>query len=406
MVSSFVNRSIGCRSQRNGPEARWVASATVQAETLELAVLEALDALGDLTGAGLVIAAFETLGGVEHAAKLLHQQLQGVDSIGMRTDQLVRDGAASLHTAAVELMVLGGSEFSTAIGWQHCANSHDSRLAGRSASACADSITPLGHDLIVMFVAGQTDPQAAIRGAYDCVGAGIAMVGGCATAPQGHDGTAVFANGTALADGCVVAALSTSSRFGVGVAHGWSPVGDPLLVGECEEWTVTTMADEPALTAYLRVFGYSSSDFHSTADILDFALTHPVGIVARSGIETRSIVDVDVSQGTFRCAAPVHPGGVLWPLKGSAHTVLGAVEVAVVDGIAAAGSSEVLGAMAFDCVARRAVLGETAERQELESLRRHLGAVPMLGLYTHGEIAKLGGARGFHNQTIVALVLT
>jgi hypothetical protein len=59
--------------------------------------------------------------------------------------------------------------------------------------------------------------------------------------------------------------------------------------------------------------------------------------------------------------------------------------------------------LAFDCIARREVLGEAGIRAEIDRVATIAGGVPVAGFYTYGEIARTRGVSGFHNQTLVVL---
>ena len=59
--------------------------------------------------------------------------------------------------------------------------------------------------------------------------------------------------------------------------------------------------------------------------------------------------------------------------------------------------------IAFDCVARRGVLGEAGIADRDRPARRDGAGRPVAGFYTYGEIARTRGLRGFHNQTLVVL---
>ena len=63
-----------------------------------------------------------------------------------------------------------------------------------------------------------------------------------------------------------------------------------------------------------------------------------------------------------------------------------------------------LGLVAFDCIARRGVLGERIG-DEVERVAAHGGGAPVAGFYTYGEIARTHGVAGFHNQTLVVLAV-
>ena len=59
--------------------------------------------------------------------------------------------------------------------------------------------------------------------------------------------------------------------------------------------------------------------------------------------------------------------------------------------------------LAFDCVARRGVLGEEGIKKEIQSLADAAGGAPLAGFYSYGEIARTHGMRGLHNYTLAIL---
>jgi hypothetical protein len=61
--------------------------------------------------------------------------------------------------------------------------------------------------------------------------------------------------------------------------------------------------------------------------------------------------------------------------------------------------------LAFDCIARRDVLGAAGIDCEVKRIAANIGGAPVAGFYTYGEIARTRGTSGFHNQTLVVLAL-
>jgi hypothetical protein len=61
--------------------------------------------------------------------------------------------------------------------------------------------------------------------------------------------------------------------------------------------------------------------------------------------------------------------------------------------------------MAFDCIARRGVLGDSGVSKEVAAIASVSQGAPVAGFYTYGEIARTHGMSGFHNQTLVVLAL-
>ena len=65
-----------------------------------------------------------------------------------------------------------------------------------------------------------------------------------------------------------------------------------------------------------------------------------------------------------------------------------------------------LGFLAFDCIARRGVLGDEGIRQEVARITSFSRGAPVAGFYTYGEIARTQGISGFHNETLVVLAVS
>ena len=91
--------------------------------------------------------------------------------------------------------------------------------------------------------------------------------------------------------------------------------------------------------------------------------------------------------------------------KGDERSILEATDGACAEALAGLGGEPPLGLLAFDCIARRGVLGDIGIRREIERIAAYAGGAPVAGFYTYGEIARTTGVRGFHNQTLVVLAL-
>jgi hypothetical protein len=59
--------------------------------------------------------------------------------------------------------------------------------------------------------------------------------------------------------------------------------------------------------------------------------------------------------------------------------------------------------LAFDCIARKGVLGDDGIVAEVERVATYAAGAPVAGFYTYGEFARTHGLNGFHNQTLVVV---
>jgi hypothetical protein len=120
----------------------------------------------------------------------------------------------------------------------------------------------------------------------------------------------------------------------------------------------------------------------------------------------RFIGGADFIDRSLSCIAEIPQGGLVWIMEGDAESVLAATDAACRDSLAALGDHPPLGILAFDCIARRGVLGDRGIHTEIQRLAAIAGAAPVAGFYTYGEIARTRGMRGFHNQTLVVLSIS
>jgi hypothetical protein len=119
----------------------------------------------------------------------------------------------------------------------------------------------------------------------------------------------------------------------------------------------------------------------------------------------RFVAGADFDDRSIACIASVPQGGLAWIMEGDEDSVLGATDGACAEALAGLDGEAPLGLVAFDCIARRGVLGDPGIRREIERIATFAGDAPVAGFYTYGEIARTTGIRGFHNQTLVVLAL-
>lgn len=117
----------------------------------------------------------------------------------------------------------------------------------------------------------------------------------------------------------------------------------------------------------------------------------------------RFITSADFTRRALFSTAQVPQGSLAWLMEADTSAVLAATTTACDAAVAALGGSAPLGMLAFDCVARRGVLGPAGIEKEIQGLADAAGGAPLAGFYSYGEIARTHGMRGLHNYTLVIL---
>jgi hypothetical protein len=299
--------------------------------------------------------------------------------------------------AGVVVVALGGPGFSVRTA---AAAAVPLRDAGGEVAAAVAELEPREHRALLLLSDGLAgDQQEIVRGAHAVLGGGVPLVGGCA---GGDDVRRSFAlqDGELVQSSVVGAAIGSDAPLGIGVRHGWRRIGEPLLVTRSEGTEVLELDGLPALDAYLGRFDADPEDF------AEFALTRPLGMArGRGEHQARFIAGADLERRSLRCIADVPEGATVWLMEGDAASVLDATDAACADALEALGGAAPLGLLAFDCIARRAVLGDDAIFTEVDRISEQAGGTPIAGFYTYGEIARTRGVSGFHNQTLVVLAV-
>jgi hypothetical protein len=309
--------------------------------------------------------------------------------------------------ASVVVVALGGDGFDVRTA---AATGLSGRLreAGAEAAGALRPVEGKPHQVLLLLTDGLAgDQQEIVRGAYSVAGARVPLVGGCAGDDLKMRTTFQLCGNDVLRDAVVAAAISSDAPFGIGVHHGWRSVGEPMLVTRSGGNRVYSLDDRPALDVYLDRLGAPAEARTDPAAFTRFALTHPLGLSRRSlEPQVRFVAEADFADRSLGCIAEVPQGGLTWFMEGDAESVLDATDRACGAALAALGDAPPLGLIAFDCIARRGILGDEGIKTEIDRVAEVAGGAPVAGFYTYGEIARTHGISGFHNQTLVVLAVS
>jgi hypothetical protein len=386
---------------RSGDATRWLAVGTsANSDSYEAGVEAATAALAAADPKLVVVFCAD---GYDLNALLsgLNTTTGGVPLIGCSTAGEISTGGPNDQTVVVT--ILGGAGFdvatkvTTGVTGRH-------REAGAEVATCATQVADSSEHRVLMLLSDGLvrRQEEIIRGIYGALGASVPLVGGCAGDDLKMEQTFVFCDDEVLQDAIVAAAVGSDAPFGIGLHHGWSKVGEPVIVTNSADSLVHRFGDEPALDVYLRRLNAPAEAYEDPAAFTRFALLHPLALSRRGGEEMRFIAEADFEQRALVCVADVPQGALVWFTEGDAASVLDASDAACQSAIDMLDGPPI-GLLAFDCIARRGVLGDSGIRQEVGRIARH--GAPVAGFYTYGEFARIRGSNGFHNQTLVVLAV-
>ncbi|MEO8151749.1 MAG: FIST N-terminal domain-containing protein [Rhizobacter sp.] len=307
---------------------------------------------------------------------------------------------------AVVVSVLGGPGFEVCISRADKVSAGQ-RAAGEKVAEAVESLTR-EHQMLLLLLDGLAgDQHEVVRGAFSVAGAAIPLAGGCAADNLNYAQTSQFFTDEhgvhVLTDSVVAAAIGSDAPIGVGIAHGWSKFGEPMLVTASEGGKIMTLDDEPALDVFLARVGGTPPPLDDVPKFAKFAMQQPLGMSRRKTEDIRVIHGGNRADGSVTCLADVPAGSLLWTMRSDTASLIASVNDAYEEAVESLGGATPIGLLAFDCGVRFVMLGASGTREEVDLLSRRAGKVPFAGFYTYGEIARSHGARGMHHMTLVML---
>jgi len=205
--------------------------------------------------------------------------------------------------------------------------------------------------------------------------------------------------------------LSGNFSMGIGVRHGWMPIGIPMKVTKSKGAVVYELDNRPAVSIYEDYFGKKAEELKEEP-LARMAITYPLGIKVPELDEylIRDPITVD-DNGAITCAAEIPEGSEIRLMIGSKEKAIEAAQDAAqklmkefeVD------KAKPKFVLMFNCIAREKLFSQRA-KEEIDAVMEIIGKnVPLLGFYTYGEQAPINGEirtkekcnPRFYNETIV-----
>jgi hypothetical protein len=252
---------------------------------------------------------------------------------------------------------------------------------------------------VILFLDTRSGDQAeAVRGAYAAAGPAIPLIGGGAGGPA----PAQLAGRSANRDTVVAVAVGGRRAAGIGLAHGCRSRGTPAIATSSRGRYLRELDGRPAAEVYLERLGYDSDLELSPKEFEALAVTHPLAQPELSGQSRLRHVLRRAEEGSLECATHIPTNAAVEFTHQSPADIVSASGRAVMMAREGLGDAPPRAALIFDCAGRkRAVAGALAA--QVDGLIDGFGttAPPLAGLFSHGEICRLRGAKGDRNHAVV-----
>jgi len=276
-----------------------------------------------------------------------------------------------------------------------------------------DGFRDVRRVISVLFSDGLIDDGSdLLSGLQERLGKSFPLVGASASDNMRFSKTYVFFN-QELANDCVAGVLwGGKVNFGLGVKHGWKPLGRPRTVTRAQGNIIYEIDDAPAASLYEEYLARSLTSLQR--ELKYISVLYPIGMYVEGEQEyvLRNILSIE-RDGSLHMQGNVATGSAIRLMIGTKESCLTATHQALEEaknGLWGNASEHARASinhfvLVFDSVSRYMLLKRDAER-ELDIIKAGLGEeTPIIGLYTFGEQAPLRsisyqGQAYFHNQTI------
>lgn len=322
--------------------------------------------------------------------------------------EITTEGPASKHVA---VMALNTDKIEWTIGIGK-GTDKDSFKAGAEVAKKVQKKAKRPLSLFIMLLDGLSENgAAAVRGVQKVLGENFPIMGGSAGDDFMFKKTYEYYDDQVLTNAVVGIGLSGKFSFGVGVRHGWEPIGLPMKVTKAKGGKLIEVNNRPALSIYEDYFGKKAKELIKEP-IAKMAYTYPLGMSVEGSPELL-IRDVVIAneKGEITCAAEIPQGSEIRLMLGDREKAIQAAREAAEGARSQLKGAKPKAIFVFNCVARHKLLGARIG-EEIAAIQDVLGkSVPLTGFYTYGEQAPLAGILGpecrseFHNETMTLLVL-
>lgn len=248
-----------------------------------------------------------------------------------------------------------------------------------------------------------------ISGLQERLGSSFPLIGASASDNFIYNKTYVYSNEGVFNNAACGVLWGGKLNFGLGIKHGWKPLGKPRIITKSEANIVYEIDDFPAVNLYQEYLSASPAELKK--QLRRISTLYPMGIYLPGEEEylLRNIVSIE-EDGSLLCQGNVPLGSQIRLMIGTKESCLSATEHACEEAKRGLGIHNPDFVFVFNSVSRYTLFGRYANK-EIEIIKKHFGKdTPIIGFYTYGEQAPLQaidyrGKAYFHNQTITILTI-
>ncbi|HEY2989225.1 MAG TPA: FIST N-terminal domain-containing protein [Candidatus Binatia bacterium] len=217
------------------------------------------------------------------------------------------------------------------------------------------------------------------------------LAGGAAGDDVKFHKTPVFYRDEVLTNAFVCAEILSPVRVGLGISHGWGPIGPKMRVTRSEGLAIKEINGRPALDIY-REFARQQGIALEGKAVVPFLMEHIIGWLYQEGEQKLRVTLWPLDDGSVVCASEVPEGALISLMKATDQSVIDASGQASRLAIQDLQSAPPAGIIVLECVSQKLRVGATGIDEELRRIQQAVGSIPLAGCHGYGQLARTRGA--------------
>ena len=246
-----------------------------------------------------------------------------------------------------------------------------------------------------------------IKGLQSVLGVSFPFIGGGSSDNLKFRQTYQYYDTRVLNKGTICALLAGKLNFGLGIKHGWRPLGKTRVITESNGNIIKKIDGKNACYLYEDYFAKTIKELKK--ELLRISILYPIGVHLKGESEylLRNIISLN-DDGSITTQGDVPQGSSIRLMIATKESCLEAARQAALQVQVNLRDKKAEFALVISSASRAYLLGRQAH-SEIKIIREILGReTPLFGFYSYGEYAPLGsinyyGQTYLHNQTIAIL---
>lgn len=342
--------------------------------------------------------------------QILNSLISSKNVIGGSTAGIITN--EKVETSGIQITTIQSNDIEFGVSAIESINSKDPVMTGKLlASQCLEGLKHSSRHSMILFIDHRViHDTSLLNGVQQVCGNVFPIIGGRFTDNFQFKQSYQYFENQILQEAICGFIIGGSAHIGIGVGHGWRPLGKPRFIDKTEGNILNTIDGRPAFCLYQDFFGAEAKNFMSN-QFGQMALLYPLGIFMEGSKEylLRNPIKV-LDDGSIVCHGDIPQGAEVHIMIGNKDSCMEAAVDAATEAKRNLLGKDAKLIIIIENMSRLKLLGRETHK-EIKKIKDILGQkTPVIGMYSNGEICPFQTIERYkqphhQNQSIVILAI-